>query len=977
MNEIIKSTPEQSERENAELRCRVAALAAGKERRSSPLHSIGVIITDPAGRVSSMNQGAEALTGWNEAGALGQSLATVFQIINEETHAAVESPVELVLHEGQIVGFANHTLLVAKDGTRRPIADSGVPIRDAEGQVIGVVLVFRDQTEERAAQRTLLEDEARFRAFFDEAPISKSMTAPDEKLQRVNPAFRNLLGYSAEELASISLAEITHPDDLAESRECMRSLLAGDRDSWAMDKRYFTKDGSLVWIHENTRLRRDAQGQPLIFLADLEDITDRKKAEEALSDSEKRYRRLFESAKDGILILDADTGQVVDVNPFLMGLLGYSCADFLGKIVWDLGSFKDIVGSKASFRELQAKDYIHYDGLQLKTRDGRRIDVEFVSNAYPVDHTSVIQCNIRDITERMKAERFRQKSQQRAQTLLALFQRPPASEQEIVAFALDQLVRLTDSTLGFIGIVDPFENTMTAHVWPEEAMQECATDNKPVQLDLRSDGLWADTIRQQRAIIINDHAGPNPLNMGCPADHVQLTRFLGIPLIRDGRAVLIAGLGNKVEEYIESDQVEAALFLEGVWEIIGRKRAEQSSEKLEEQLRMAQKIEAIGSLAGGIAHDFNNLLAVILSYTGFALEDLHEGDPLRDDLQVVKKAGESAVALTRQLLAFSRKQVLQPEPLDLNQIMAGLDKMLRRILGEDIDLVQRFTPELGLTMADPGQIEQVIMNLVVNARDAMPEGGKLMIEFANVELDEEYAASHVAVKPGPYVRCTVSDTGCGMEEQTRARIFEPFFTTKEKGRGTGLGLSTVYGIVKQSGGNIWIYSEPDKGTTFKIYLPRMLETTAATPSAMAVVTPAVGTETVLVVEDEEDVRNVVRRILGLAGYTVLTAANGGEALLTCEQHQGEIHLVLTDVVMPKMGGRALVERLAQVRPKIKVLYMSGYTDNAIIHHGVLDPGTRFIGKPFSTVDLTRKVREVLDEDRSETSADPVDAGRAV
>ena len=405
-------------------------------------------------------------------------------------------------------------------------------------------------------------------------------------------------------------------------------------------------------------------------------------------------------------------------------------------------------------------------------------------------------------------------------------------------------------------------------------------------------------------------------------------------------------------------------------EIEERKRADAEREKLEEQLRMSQKMEAIGSLAGGVAHDFNNLLSVILGYTGFALDAMPENTPLRADLLEVRKAGERAAALTRQLLAFGRKQVLQPLPLSLNQVATGLEQMLRRILGEDIDLLQTLAPELGLTLADPSQIGQVLMNLVVNARDAMPEGGKLTIGTANVEVDEEYAARHVAVMPGPYVMLAVTDTGCGMDPTTKARLFEPFFTTKEPGKGTGLGLSTVYGIVRQTGGNIWVYSEPGLGTTFKIYLPRVLSATMPTVTEPpALPRRATGTETILVVEDEEALRRVARRILGAAGYTVLAAANGDEALAICAQHVGDIHLILTDVVMPRMSGKMLAQKLAQTRPTLKVLYMSGYTDDAIVHHGVLDAETQFLAKPFTAPDLARKVRVVLDGGSADAGGD--------
>ncbi len=402
-------------------------------------------------------------------------------------------------------------------------------------------------------------------------------------------------------------------------------------------------------------------------------------------------------------------------------------------------------------------------------------------------------------------------------------------------------------------------------------------------------------------------------------------------------------------------------YLLGISEdITERKRAEANHQLLEEQLRVSQKMEAIGSLAGGVAHDFNNLLTVILSYTGFAMEGVREGDPTKGDLLEVKKAGEQAAALTRQLLAFSRKQILQPVLVDLNQIAAGTERMLRRILGEDIDLVQVLAPDLGLVKADPGQIEQVLMNLVVNARDAMPEGGKLTIETSNAEIDEEYAARHVAVTPGPYVQVAVTDTGSGMDAQTRARLFEPFFTTKEKGKGTGLGLSTVYGIVKQSGGNIWVYSEPGRGTTFKIYLPRDASVTAPAVKPTAVHRPATGTETILLVEDEEALRKVARRALVEAGYTVLAAANGDEAIRACVEHVGDIQLLLTDVVMPGMSGKTLAQSLSKTQPALKILYMSGYTDNAIVRHGVLDAGTHFLGKPFTAGELLRKVRDVMD-----------------
>jgi signal transduction histidine kinase/CheY-like chemotaxis protein len=379
----------------------------------------------------------------------------------------------------------------------------------------------------------------------------------------------------------------------------------------------------------------------------------------------------------------------------------------------------------------------------------------------------------------------------------------------------------------------------------------------------------------------------------------------------------------------------------------------------EQQSGQTQRLEAIGKLAGGVAHDFNNLLTVVIGASSLALEELRPDERVRETLETINECGQRAADLTRQLLAFSRRQLLQPKVIDLNTIVPALAKMLQRLLGEDVELTTRLGSSLGRIKADPGQVEQIITNLAVNARDAMPHGGKLVIETSNVELDRDYALHHVDIQPGPHVMLAVSDTGLGMDRETQSRIFEPFFTTKARGHGTGLGLATVYGIVKQSGGHIWVYSEEAQGTTFKVYFPRVDD--AAEPlGAVTGLVRRAGTETILLVEDEDVVRQLVRDVLGRAGYTVMECRNGAEAEFMASNFGGTIHLLITDVVMPGRSGRELAKVLRVSRPQIGVLFMSGYTDNAIAHHGVIDADVEFLEKPFTPDQLLHRVRRIID-----------------
>lgn len=482
-------------------------------------------------------------------------------------------------------------------------------------------------------------------------------------------------------------------------------------------------------------------------------------------------------------------------------------------------------------------------------------------------------------------------------------------------------------------------------------------------IPLTDDSSAQHVLTRQIPFIVDDvQNGPQAPSLSDSLRQHGIISVLIVPLIFEETVLGILGLGSIESRYFLDEEVNLAQSVASqVSGVLARLRLDLERRRWEAQYYQAQKMEALGRLTGGVAHDFNNILTVILGNSSMLLQSLNQGHPFRQEIEQIRQSAERAATLIRQLLAFSRQQILQPSILNINDIIVNLEKMLRRVIGEDIDLVTILEPQLGQVTADAGQIEQVIMNLVVNARDAMPEGGRLIIETANIYLDEMYSRQSVGVVAGPYVVLAVSDTGVGVDAETHARIFDPFFTTKPQGKGTGLGLATAHGIINQSGGHIWVYSEPGKGATFKIYLPRVESTAGLVRPKQVSVKPGRGWETIVLVEDEEMVRELTQQILVGEGYTVLKAKDSKEAHQRCIEHNGPIHLLLTDVIIPGgQSGVQLAHELTALYPKIKVLYMSGYTHNTIVHHGVLDPDVAFLPKPFTLNGLTSKVREVLD-----------------
>jgi PAS domain S-box-containing protein len=635
-------------------------------------------------------------------------------------------------------------------------------------------------------------------------------------------------------------------------------------------------------------------------------------SEQAIRASELRYRRLFETAQDGILILDADTGQVVDANPFMKDLLGYSQEEFLGKKLWEIGPFKGAGASKIAFAELQHADRIRYEGLPLETKDGRRVEVEFISNAYLVDQKRLIQCNIRNITERKRAE-------------------------EELRWKTAFLEAQVDSALDGILVVDNqgkkiLQNQRLNELWkippPVAENKDDAAQIQFVINQTKNHQQFADKVAHL-------HSHPDEVSR----DEVELI---------DGTAL---------ERYSSPVRDKAGNHYGRIWtfrDITERKR-------LEEQFRQSQKMDAIGQLAGGVAHDFNNILGVIQMQSDLLKSGGNLSPAQLDFAGEIGAATQRAAALTRQLLLFSRKEILQPRDLDLNQSISNMTKMLWRILGEDIKMQFKFAMQPLFIHADPGMLDQVLMNLAVNSRDAMPKGGRLVIETSTAEFDESVRGQSAQARPGSFVCLSVSDTGCGIPAENLPRIFEPFFTTKDIGKGTGLGLATVFGIVQQHQGWVHVYSEAGHGTTFRIYLPRLAGMSRQEPEPPALTSMRGGNETILLVEDDAFLRASVRKALLQLGYRVLEAINGIEALEVWKQHRDEIHLLLTDLVMPGgMTGKDLAERLLRENPKLKVIYVSGYSAEVAGKDFPLEEGVNFLAKPVQAFKLAQTVRQNLD-----------------
>jgi len=726
-----------------------------------------------------------------------------------------------------------------------------------------------------------------------------------ETIVEVNQAFLDLHGYDlAAELEGKPLSLVIAEGDRERILSIRRRWLRGETVPSILEFLGLRHDGMLVDLEAFVTLLH-AGGQPR-FVTLMRDVGLKKLTERALRDSEARLRTVVESLGEGLLITDLDD-VVQIVNARMLALTGFTGEEMKGRRTFEL-LLRPAEWAVLSRHERRSKGIIERFETQLLRKDGSSFWAEITASPLCDPGGAVI--GTLSVTTDISARK---------------------QDEERLKFQADVLSHVTEAIIAV-------DNENLVSYWNHGAEE------------LYGFKFYEALNRPLRELIHDDWLAPSSPSENA-LEVASVWRGESIQRHKSGDQLVVEASVRRLNDA----SGESCGYLAVIRDISKRRRTEAALRQKEEELRQAQKMEAVGKLAGGVAHDFNNLLTAIGGYSEMMLLSLSPKDPLRSDAEEIRRASRRAADLTRQLLAFSRKQVLQPQVLDLNSVVLGMDKMLRRLIGADVELVTVLEPGLASVKADRSQIEQVILNLAVNARDAMTRGGKLTLKTANIE---PAAASVPAGVPNP-VMLAVSDTGCGMDAETQARMFEPFFTTKQQGKGTGLGLSTVYGVIEQSGGRISVESELLRGTTFRIYLPQgeVQQPAAAERGQMEL---PVGTETVLLAEDENVVRGLVHQVLKHNGYNVLVAQHGAEALRIVLQHPGPIHLLLTDLVMPLMGGRDLAKRLRGMRKDIKVLYMSGYTDDSGIRQGELEPGTDFIQKPFTPDSLSRKVRSVLE-----------------
>lgn len=795
------------------------------------------------------------------------------------------------------------------DGKRKTISHSAAPLRGPSGEILGGVVVIEDITDRRRAEETLQRVADELNAVINASPVAIIVIDRDGIVRTWSSAAEQMFGWTAEEAIGKPYP-IVPPEARTEFEANCERMSRGEiiRNLETARRR---KDDSRIEVSLSAAPLHGRDGEVGGFVWVLADNTAAKAAERALRESEERYRALVEKSPTAIAV--HSDRRLVYVNPTAIRLFGATRAeDLLGRDPAEFAHPDYLPRYQERTLAVERGETVPITEAKLRRLDGSVVYAEVISISHSYQGRPAVQVAIRDITAARAMEAALQESEERFRR--AIIDAPMPIMIHTEDGRVLQVNKAWSDLTGYTA-----EELPTTDDWIMKLLGDVGPEMRN-----RIEGLYkTEPVPQGRELPIRTRSGAT-----------RTWSFSSAPLGAEsekGRAIIT----------IAMDVTER--------------------QALEQQLAQAQKMEAIGLLAGGVAHDFNNLLTVISGYANLLIESLNELDPATQQVKEIVTAAERAAALTRQLLAFSRKQVLQPANVDINAVVRDSERMLRRLIGEDIEIRMALAAEEMRTLVDPGQLAQVVMNLAINARDAMPEGGRLTIATEEAELGTDFTMRYPTIAPGTYVQLSISDTGIGMDEATLARIFDPFFTTKAAGAGTGLGLSTVYGIVKQSNGHISVESEPGHGTTFRIYFPRIFE--PVKPAKQAVELPARGSETVLLVEDEPALRKLARDILTHSGYRVVEAANGGEALLVCERHPGDIALLITDLIMPGMSGRELADRLAPLRPGMRVLFMSGYTSHAVLANGALEGGVQFIQKPFTPSTLIDKVRQILKQER--------------
>lgn len=898
------------------MECRIAELEAENARLKRDLqHSeslfnkifhassnVMAIHTIKEGRFIDLNEACARLGGFKREELIGRKMEE-WNLVEDDT---LKEKVEQKLREeGRVSNLESK--IRTKDGKIRTVLFSADPVTiNNEPCLLAVSVDITEREEEAGALRR---SEEKYRTLVENS-LQGVTILQDERIVFCNNTYAAMTGYSVEEILRLSpeqMASLVHPDDRAAIADRFRALLEGAPIDPRFEFRGFKRDGSVIWV-EAYASNIEYNGKRAIQSVYM-DITERKNAENALRESEERFRLIAETIDEIFWIVDQDETGAIYLSPAYDRIWGYPRERVVSNsdpFMMEMVHPDDREFVSANRKKLMEGLPVSYE-YRIIRPDGSIRNIW--DRAYPIFNregriTRLVGVG-QDVTERRSAEEALKESKE----------------------YLNQIINC---------IGDPIFVKDREH-----------------RLTLVNDALCAFTSMKREALL--GTTGMPPSLAKSLWDQEESVFETGRELVTED--VFEDAKGNPVTVLTKKTLLGDK---KGNKQIVGVMRDITEYKRLESQFLQSQKMEAVGVLAGGVAHDFNNLLNVINGYTELLLDDVKPGEPLRDELEQIRDAGRRAAALTSQLLDFGRKQILQPEIIDLNQIITDMSSMLRRMIGEDIEIVFDARKKPAMINADPAKVQQVVMNLVVNARDAMPNGGKVSIETGGAVFEQSYGGDPGMIKPGPYILLTIRDNGIGMDAATQAHAFEPFFTTKAKGKGTGLGLSTVYGIVKQSGGFISLSSEVGKGTTIKIYFPQAEGATSDPATESKPHSDLKGMETVLLVEDEAAVRALASRILRDRGYNVLEATDGAEALRVSQEYASEIHLVLTDVVMPGMGGKALVSRIQEMRPKIKALFISGYTDDAISHHGILDSGVAFLQKPFTLESLVRKVRDVLD-----------------